>query len=261
MSSAALISQLADRLEKAEADVVAIPPILADLTAGDVTSAYGIQEELTKRGIARGRRLVGRKVGLTSKAIQTQLGVDQPDYGALFADMEVNNDGVVETAKLISPRIEAEIAFILKKGLPNVDTTMAEMMSAVDFALPALEIVDSRIAEWKITIVDTIADNGSSARYVLGSEPRRLTDLDLETCGMVMTFDGAPVSLGSGAACLGHPLKAAQWLAQTMARAGTPLREGDVIMSGALGPMVGTKYGQKIEARIGGFSPVRVTFG
>ncbi|MGE3303842.1 MAG: 2-keto-4-pentenoate hydratase [Hyphomonadaceae bacterium] len=257
----ALISQLADRLEKAESSVSSIPPIVADLTAGDVASAYAIQSELTRRGVRRNRRLVGRKVGLTSQAVQKQLGVDQPDYGALFADMEIPNDGVVDTERLIQPRIEAEIAFVLRKGLPNPDTTMGELMSAIDFAVPALEIVDSRIADWKISIVDTIADNGSSARYVLGAAPRRLTDVDLETAGMIMTVDGAPASLGSGAACLGHPLLAAQWLARTMAKAETPLAEGDVIMSGALGPMYSVKSKQRVEARIGGFSPVRVTFG
>ncbi|MDP3175775.1 MAG: fumarylacetoacetate hydrolase family protein [Phenylobacterium sp.] len=261
MTDATLISEIATRLEKAEADVKGIPPIAPELTAGDLGSAYAIQSELTRRSLAKGRRLVGRKVGLTSEAVQKQLGVNQPDYGALFADMEVLHDSTIAANTMIMPRIEAEIAVILKKGLPHADCTIAELIAAVDYAVPALEIVDSRIAEWKISILDTIADNGSSARYCLGLEPKRLTDLDLETCGMIMTADGAPVSLGSGAACLGHPLKAAHWLVRTMAQAGSPLAAGDVIMTGALGPMYTVQGGQRIEARIGGFSPVRVAFG
>lgn len=261
MTDATLINDIATRLERAEADVKSIPPIASELTPGDLGAAYAIQAELTRRSLSRGRRLVGRKVGLTSEAVQKQLGVDQPDYGALFADMEVLHDSVISAGAMIMPRIEAEVAMVLKKGLPHEDSTMGELIAAIDFAVPAMEIVDSRIADWKISIQDTIADNGSSARYVLGLEPRRLADLDLETCGMVMTADGAPVSLGSGAACLGHPLKAAHWLVRTMAKAGSPLEAGDVIMSGALGPMYNVKAGQRLEARIGGFSPVRVSFG
>lgn len=261
MTATALVAQLADRLERAEAEATPIPPIVADLTAGDVASAYAVQAELTRRSLQRGRRLVGRKIGLTSEAVQRQLGVDQPDYGALFADMDVPHDETVDTSRLIQPRVEAEVALLLGRALPNSDTTMGELMAAVEYAVPALEIVDSRIADWKISIVDTIGDNGSSARFVLGLEPRRLSDLDLETCGMVMTVDGAVASVGSGAACLGHPLRAAQWLARTMAQADSPLREGDVILSGALGPMFSVRAGQRIQARIGGFSPVRINFG
>ena len=255
-----VVSDVANRLERAEADAVPIAPIASDLPTNDLGAAYAVQADLTRRSQARGRRLVGRKIGLTSQAVQRQLGVDQPDYGALFADMEVSHDGVVAGGRLIQPRVEAEIAFVLERGLPHGDVTLGEVMAAVSFAVPALEIVDSRIADWKISIVDTIADNGSSARYVLGLEPKRLSDVELETCGMVMTCDGATVSLGSGAACLGHPLRAVQWLASTMAKAGTPLAAGDVIMSGALGPMYGVAPGQRVEARIGGFAPVRVAF-
>ena len=215
---------------------------------------------MTKRGLARGRRLVGRKIGLTSKAVQQQLGVDQPDYGALFADMEVASGEEIRVSSLIQPRIEAEIAVALDRDLSEADVTMGELLRAIGYAVPALEIVDSRIKDWKITICDTVADNGSSARYVLGTSPRRLTDIDLDTCGMVMFRNGAIVSVGSGAACLGHPLKAALWLARAMAKAGQPLRAGDVVLTGALGPVSPASAGETYDARISGFSPVSVRF-
>lgn len=255
-----IIGRGADRLEAAERDRVAVEPLLDLIPAGDVDFAYRVQDELVRRGQARGRRLIGRKIGLTSKAVQTQLGVDQPDFGALFNDMEVRHDGVCDAAALIQPRVEAEIALVLGDDLADPDLGIVTLLRALEFALPALEIVDSRIREWKISIVDTIADNGSSARFVLGLEPRSLTDLDLLTAGMRMTCDGETVSVGSGAACLGHPLNAALWLARTMARRGAPLRAGDVILTGALGPMVSARAGQRFEATIAGFAPVSVQF-
>jgi 2-keto-4-pentenoate hydratase len=261
MSRSAQIEAVAARLAAAERDRQPVPPVAEALGIGDVAAAYAVQAALTRSALAAGRRLVGRKIGLTSKAVQVQLGVDQPDYGALFADMAVEHDGLIATAALIQPRIEAEIALVLSRDLTAPGTTSAELIAAVDHAVAALEIVDSRIADWRISIVDTIADNGSSARFVLGLEPRRLADLDLETCGMVMTRNSDTVSVGSGAACLGHPLKAALWLARTMAAAGEPLRAGEIILTGALGPMVPAQTEDRFEARIGGFAPVRVRFG
>lgn len=255
------VSKVADALARAEADCKQIAPILSQLGDGNVDAAYQVQAELTRRGLTAGRRLVGRKVGLTSVAVQQQLGVSEPDFGALFADMEVENLGCVKTDRLIQPRIEAEIALVLDRDLPAVDTTVSELMRAVAFVVPALEIVDSRITDWKISIVDTIADNGSSARFVLGNAIRRLTDLDLLTCGMVMTRNGDVVSVGSGAACLGHPIRAALWLARKLANAGGPLRAGDVVLTGALGPMVPAHTGELYEARISDLGAVQVRFG
>lgn len=261
MSRSTMIEDVAARLAVAERECQPVLPVAETLGLGDVAAAYAVQAALTSSALAAGRRRVGRKIGLTSKAVQAQLGVDQPDYGALFADMGVDHDGEVATAALIQPRIEAEVALVLSRDLTAPDTTSAELIGAVDHAVAALEIVDSRIADWQISIVDTIADNGSSARFVLGLEPRRLADLDLETCGMVMTRNGDTVSVGSGAACLGHPLKAALWLARTMAAASEPLRAGEIILTGALGPMVSAQAEDRFEARIGGFAPVRVRFG
>jgi len=254
------VTEVAKRLQQAERERRQIPPIVGQLGQGNVIAAYDVQAELTRARIAAGGRLVGRKIGLTSAAIQQQLGVNEPDFGALFADMEVEHGGSVDSKVLIQPRIEAEIALVLDRELERQDTTMAELMRAVAFAAPALEIVDSRIEDWKISIVDTIADNGSSARFVLGNSIRKLTDVDLLTCGMAMTKNGNVVSVGSGAACLGHPLKAALWLVRKLAENGEPVRAGDVILTGALGPMIGAGTGEEYEARISDLGSVKVRF-
>lgn len=226
----------------------------------DVDTAYAVQEEVTQAGLAVGRRLVGRKIGLTSVAVQQQLGVDQPDYGMLFADMEYGDGGTVPAGRLIQPKVEAEIAFVLKADLDAEDVTLVELIGAIDYALPALEIVDSRIADWKIGILDTIADNASSGAYVLGSRPVPLRDFDLRLCGMVLERAGEPMSFGAGAACMGNPLVAAQWLARRMAGIGRPLRKGDVILSGALGPMVAARPGDAFRAAIEGLGEVSISF-
>ncbi|MGO4714391.1 2-keto-4-pentenoate hydratase [Bradyrhizobium sp. 2TAF24] len=255
-----VIENVAVQLATAEREGKPIAPIGDIVGRGDVSAAYAVQAAVTRSGLAIGRRRVGRKIGLTSRAVQAQLGVEQPDYGVLFADMAIDDGDRIAANTLIQPRIEAEIALVLSRDLPAADTTSAELLRAVDHAVAALEIVDSRIVDWQISIVDTIADNGSSARFVLGLEPRRLTDLNLETCGMALSRNGDVVSVGAGVACLGHPLRSALWLARTMAAAGEPLRAGEVILTGALGPMVSVAAGDYFEARIGGFAPVRVSF-
>ncbi|TWC07270.1 2-keto-4-pentenoate hydratase [Bradyrhizobium macuxiense] len=255
-----LVDRLAARLQEAESARRPIDPIAGEIGNGNLEIAYAVQSEVTRRGIADGRRMVGRKIGLTSKAVQQQLGVDQPDYGALFADMEISTGEAIDVTRLIQPRVEAEIALVLDRDLPGEDITLGELMRSTAYAVAALEIVDSRIRDWKISILDTVADNGSSARYVLGAAPRRLTDVDLEACGMTMTRNGTIVSVGCGSACLGHPLRAGLWLARAMARAGQPLRGGDVVLTGALGPVSPVSVGEVYEARVSGFGPVSVTF-
>ncbi len=222
--------------------------------------AYAVQDVNTEHWIDSGRRLTGRKIGLTSLSVQRQLGVDQPDYGMLFADMAVDDGAEVAAGRLIQPRVEAEIAFVLGDDLPHPDTTAAEVLSAIDFALPAIEIVDSRIADWQISFFDTVADNGSSGLYVVGSRPVGMDAFDPISCGMVIESKGEPVSVGAGSACLGSPISAAAWLARTMAAAGRPLGAGDTILSGALGPMVTARPGDAFEARISGLGSVSVSF-
>ena len=208
----------------------------------------------------RGERRVGAKIGLTSRAVQENFGVYQPDFGVLIDDMAVGDGVEVAIDRLLQPRVEAEIAFVLGADLPEERVTTVDLIRAVDHVLPAIEIVDSRIAGWDISIVDTVADNASSGLFVLGTTPRRLADVDLRLCGMVLEHAGEPVSVGAGAACLGNPLHAVEWLAGTMARAGDPLRAGDVVLSGALGPMVPVTPGAAYEARISGLGSVRTCF-
>ena len=192
--------------------------------------------------------------------MQAQLGVDQPDYGMLFADMALCDGDDVAPNAVLQPKVEAEVAFMMGRDVVHADATPAEVMAAVEFALPAIEIVGSRIEAWNIKLLDTVADNASSGLYVVGNEPRRLQGLDLRLCGMVMAREGAEVSAGNGAACLGHPLNAVVWLARKMAEVGQPLRAGDLVMSGALGPMVSARPGDRFEARIEGLGSVRVGF-
>ena len=251
---------IAARLIEAARTRRPVPPIRDDLGEGDVAAAYAVQDLLTGHALAAGRRLIGRKIGLTSPVVQAQLGVDQPDYGALFADMVVPDGGTLARDDLIAPRVEAEIVFVLGRDLPGLDTGAAQAAQAVDHVLAALEIVDSRIEGWRIGLVDTIADNASCGRIVLGTAPRRLGEVDLEACAMAMTKNGEAASHGAGRDCMGSPLNALAWLARTMAGLGQPLRAGQIVLSGALGPMVAAAAGDRFEARIEGFDPVGVGF-
>ncbi|MBO4206412.1 2-keto-4-pentenoate hydratase [Micromonospora echinofusca] len=237
------------------------PPLRGRLLPeGDVDAAYRVQRHQVERWLAAGHRRVGAKIGLTSRAVQENLGVHQPDFGVLLDSMAVPDGDEIDVTRLLQPRVEAEIAFVLGADLPEERVTTVDVIRAVDHLLPAIEVVDSRVVDWDISIVDTVADNASSALYVLGTTPRRLADVDLRLCGMVLEHAGEPVSVGAGAACLGNPLHAVAWLAQTMARAGDPLRAGEVVLSGALGPMVPVTPGAAYEARISGLGSVRTCF-
>jgi 2-keto-4-pentenoate hydratase len=253
-------ASVAARLREAERTLRPILPFAHELGLGEAEVAYDVQRLNVAYWRANGRRQIGRKIGLTSKTVQQQLGVDQPDYGTLFSDVEVGHGESIGRDRLIAPRVEAEIAFVLDRDITNADITIAQLMRAIAFAVPALEIVDSRIKDWKITIVDTISDNGASSKYVLGLEPRRLHDLDLENCGMTLYRNGEIASIGTGSACLGHPLKAAQWLARILVAHGEPLRAGDTILTGALGPMIEAQAGDLFESKIGGLPAVRLHF-
>src|SRR3546814_10176347 len=227
----------------------------------DVGGACGVQALDTRHWLAEGRVLVGREVGLTAKAVQQQIGVSQPDFGALFADMRIADGGVLNPVRAIQPKAEAEIAFIMGCGIDDPEASLETVIAAIDKAVPAIEIVDSRIADWKITFADTVADNGSSAFFVLGSEPLSPDGLDLYSCGMVMEINGAIASVGAGAACLDHPYNAVQWLARTPASRGEPFRAGDLVLSGALGPLVAFKPGDHVRNRIGRLGTCRLTYG
>lgn len=238
----------------------AVPPLRDGLEPGDVDGAYAVQEINTRHWLAEGRRIVGRKIGLTSKAVQAQLGVDQPDFGVLFEDMEIADGGVLKVDRALQPKAEAEVAIILGRDLDRVDAKADDVFAAADYAVAAIEIVDSRIADWKITFADTVADNGSSAFFVLGADRKALGNLDLYTCGMALEVNGAITAVGSGAACLGHPLNAAAWLARTLAERGEGLKAGDILLTGALGPMAAIRPGDVISAQIGGLGRVGFSY-
>ena len=189
--------------------------------------------------------------------MQQQLGVDQPDFGVLFDDMEFLDGDEVPMQRLMQPKVEAEVAFVVGRDLCRRGAELGRSSCAsLAYALPAIEIVDSAIADWKITLVDTVADNASSGLYVLGHQPVAIGQLSLAELGMQMSVNGEVVSVGSGAACLGHPLRAAYWLARTMAARGQPLRAGEVILSGALGPMVPVAAGDAVEVCLGALGSV-----
>ena len=242
---------LARRLRDAYAGTP-VPPMRDGLDPVDVAGAYAVQTINTRFWEAQGRRIVGRKAGLTAVAVQKQLGVDQPDFGALFDDMAIADGGNLDPATVIQPKAEAEIAFVLGADLPDPETTPEMVAAAVATVHAAIEIVDSRIADWKITFADTVADNGSSAFFVLAKEGKPLAGLDIYTAGMVMEVNGQIASLGVGAAALGNPLNAAAWLARTLAARGEPLKAGDILLAGALGPMVVLTPGDHVRAIVGG---------
>jgi 2-keto-4-pentenoate hydratase len=250
----------AQRVRRAAEERTPCKPVRDLIPEGDVAAAYAVQEINTKLGLEQERTLVGRKIGLTSAAVQEQLGVDQPDYGMLFADMSVKSGEEVAIDRLLQPKVEAEIAFVLRKDLDADELTEADLIDAIDYALPAIEIVDSRIANWDISITDTVADNASSGLFVLGETPRPLAEIDLEGCEMVMQRHNEVVSRGVGAACLGNPLIATRWLAETMAKAGRPLQRGDIVLSGALGPMVTVQPGDEYSVSIAGLGNVSTVF-
>lgn len=237
-----------------------IPPLRGQLDPTDAVGAYAVQAINTRVWEAEGRRIVGRKAGLTAKAVQQQLGVDQPDFGVLFDDMEVADGGRLDPARCIQAKAEAEIAFVLGADLPSAQSSPAEVAAAVATVHAAIEIVDSRIADWKITFADTVADNGSSAFFVLAEEGLPLAGLDLEGAAMTMTVNGEVASTGVGAAALGNPLNAAAWLARTLAERGEPLKAGDILLAGALGPMVTLKAGDEVRTEIAGIGTCSFTF-
>ncbi|MFZ2504461.1 MAG: fumarylacetoacetate hydrolase family protein, partial [Nocardioides sp.] len=236
-------------------------PLRDDLLAeDDVASAYAVQELLIGKRLAEGATVVGRKIGLTSPAVQEWLGVDTPDFGVLLADMGYAESDVVPMSRLLQPRAEAEIAFVLSADLTEGPLDAAAVREAVDYAQAAIEIVDSRVSNWNIKLADTVADNASSGLFVLGANRLTLDEFEPVEATMEMTCNGEVVSTGTGAACLGDPLNALAWLAQKAREFGEPLRAGQVILSGALGPVHPVPPGAVVTATISGLGSVTATF-
>ncbi|CAG2147708.1 2-keto-4-pentenoate hydratase [Cupriavidus numazuensis] len=260
MTEPNIVNAIAARLRDAEATRQTVAPVRGEIAIDDIATAYAVQQANVDARIAQGERIVGRKIGLTSMAVQKQLGVDQPDFGALFASMAYGDSQPMPLSRLIQPKVEAEIALVLEHDLTHERHTFADILRASAYALAAIEVVDSRIQNWDIRFVDTVADNASSALFVLGSRPVPLSAVDLTACAMTLSRDGEVLSRGNGAACLGNPLNAAVWLADRMVQLGTPLRAGDVVLTGALGPMVAVTEPGTYTTEIEGLGSVRATF-
>ena len=245
------------------------PPVRGLLPADDIDAAYAVQSSWVADQIAAGARVVGRKIGLTNPAVQAQFGVDRPDFGVLFESMACAPGSPIDGARTLQPKIEAEIAFVLAEDLTGATIGPAEVAAATAYVVAALEIVDSRIEGWDITIVDTIADNGSSGLFVLGDRRQGLGRVDLAGCAMTLRrvssggaggSGGEVVSTGTGASILGDPLAAVAWLAAAVRDHGRPLRAGEVVLSGSLGPMVPVAPGDAFHADITGVGQVSAVF-
>ena len=259
MISQEVIEAAAERLRDAQVQGEPCAPVRELIGDSDITAAYEAQRINNDLRVAEGGRVVGLKIGLTSLAVQKQLGVDQPDFGLLFADTEVKNGGGVDASSILQPKAEAEIAFVMKHDLTG-DITLERAKAAIDYAVGAIEIVGSRVLNWDIRITDTVADNASASHFVLGDVRQDVNELDLAAVKMQLNKNGEVVSEGMGAACMGNPLLALVWLAQTFADLGTPLKAGDIVLSGALGPMCAGEAGDTFAASIEGFGTVSFTF-
>lgn len=250
----------ADRLRKATEESTAIPPLSTEIGTTDLGLAYQIQNYNNQIRLDKGEKLVGRKIGLTSFKVQEQFGINQPDFGMLFSDMEVLTGQSLSVKETMQPKVEAEIAFVLSEDLDFDNITIVDLISCIDYALPAIEIVGSRIENWNIKITDTIADNASASHFVVGHTPKTLDEFDVISCAMGMNVNHEVKSTGSGAACMGSPLNALIWLANKMIEMGNPLQAGELILSGALGPMVPVKAGDHVSAEFGGLGSVSIDF-
>lgn len=254
------ITAFAQALYQAETTCKAIAPLTSQDASLTVDDAYAIQLENVDRVLKLGHTISGKKIGLTSEGIQKQMGVNEPDYGHLFAAMDCK-DGKIPADRMMQPKIEGEIAFILKADLAGGKVTAADVREATDYVVAAFEIVDSRIADWKIQLVDTISDNASSGRYVLGEKKVKLQDVDLPAVPMTMTKNGGEVvGTGTGAAVLGDPCEAVAWLANRLYSYGVTLKKGEVILSGAFAAAPPAQKGDTFVADFGPLGTVSASF-
>ncbi|OMP67215.1 2-keto-4-pentenoate hydratase [Domibacillus epiphyticus] len=255
-----MIKEYSNLLLEAEETKNGTNPLTEVMTDFDVKNAYYVQLETIAEKVKAGRKITGKKIGLTSKAMQTLLGVEEPDYGHLLDDMVIENGGAISVKRLLQPKVEAEIAFVLKKTIKGPGITPIDVMKATDYIVPSLEIVDSRIRDWKIKLADTVADNASSGLYLLGGKPAKPSEVDLEMIGMVFEKNGEIVNTGVGAAALGHPASCVAWLANKLSEFDIALEAGEVILSGALSAAVDAKAGDVFTAKFAHIGQVSVRF-
>ena len=255
-----LIATLADELTRASADLSPIEPFTDRYPDLVIEDAYAIQSRVLEGRLGRGRQLIGRKIGLTSQPMQQMLGVDEPNYGVLLDDMFVEDGDEIDLGTLLQPRIEAELAFVMDRDLVGPGVTTANALAAIGGVFPAIEVVDSRIAGWRIKLVDTVADNASSGLLVMGGRLRKVTDLDLRLLGVVVSRGGAMIDTGAGAAALGNPARCVAWLANKLATFGATLRAGDVVLPGAVHRMVPVAPGDVFRAEYAHLGAVTARF-
>ncbi len=227
------LPMIAESLFNALANKQAIPPLSETFPSLTVEDAYRIQKHLADLHQVRGRRIIGQKIGLTSEGIQQQLGVYEPDFGVIFTGSSFENGSIIAASEMIAPRIEAEIAFVLDKDLMGPGITSGDVLASTKAVLPSFELIDSRIQDWKIKIVDTVADNGSHWGMVLGSAMARPDRMDLRNIGLVLEKDGKVIDTAAGAAVLGHPARSVAWLANKLSEWGESLKAGQIILSGS----------------------------
>ncbi|WP_400162439.1 2-keto-4-pentenoate hydratase [Brevibacillus sp. TJ4] len=252
--------ELAQLLRTAEKEKAGIAPLTAMEPGMSVRDAYQIQLINIRDKVEGGQKITGKKIGLTSLAMQHLLGVDQPDYGFLLESMECRNHGEISMQKLMQPKIEAEIAFVLKRDLAGSSVTALDVLLATDYIVPAFEIVDSRIQDWKIKLEDTVADNASSGMYLLGENRLRVEEVDMANLGVALYKNGELVNTGVGSAALGHPANCVAWLANKLSEYGISLKAGEVILSGALSAAVAVSAGDHCVARFAHLGEVGVRF-
>ena len=259
MDGTAAIKSLADELYDAWRTRQTIEPLRTRASL-DLDVAYRIQQGFIERRLAAGETIVGKKIGVTSKAMQDLFSVDQPDFGQLTSGMVRPDGGTMDVDALIQPRAEAELAFVLSRDLVGPGVTAIDVLNATAYVSPCIEVVDSRIRDWDIKIVDSVADNASCGQYVIGEAKADPRDIDLNLAGTIVELDGQIATTGAGAAVQNGPANAVAWLANTLGRLGIPFRAGEVILSGSQSVLIPVKAGNEMKCTIGGLGSCSIRF-
>lgn len=254
------IQHFGDELYNAFLTRTTVAPLLGRAEGITIDDAYRIQQVMVNHRLKAGEKIVGKKIGVTSKAVQDMIGVNRPDFGQLTSGMAYEEGADLPIGGLIQPKAEAEVAFVLKRDLKGPGITATDVIRATDYVVPCFEIVDSRITDWKIKIQDTVADNASCGVYLLGKAKKKVTELDLNLAGMVLEMNGELFSTAAGAAVQGGPVNAVVWLANTLGELGIPFLAGEVILSGSQSTLIPAKVGDVLKCTVGGLGSCEVRF-
>ncbi|WP_416825615.1 2-keto-4-pentenoate hydratase [Ectobacillus polymachus] len=254
------IQEVAERLLEAEKNKQPIDPLTDIFPDISVDEAYYIQQQQIREKVTNGAVIVGKKIGLTSKVMQNMFQVNEPDYGHILDDMVHLDGDTLSLDELVQPKLEFEIAFVLKKELTGPGVTILDVVEATDYIAPAFEVIDSRIKDWKIRFEDTVADNGSSAKVIIGGKPTRLEDVDLQHIGMVVYKNGKYLDSATGAAVMGNPIRAVAWLANALGKYDISLHAGEMVLSGALSAAVPIEHGDTFTAEFAHIGTVSASF-